>query len=519
MKTFKQKLLNYYKFSEDDFLKFSKPLEEIELKNPNKIKGIIEAKEIVFEAIQNKEKIIIYGDYDCDGISATSIMVKTFQKLDYPASYYIPSRYIDGYGLNVKNVIAIAENGYKLIITVDNGICQHEAILEAKKRGIKVIVVDHHELPSSPVDADVILHPIYSGISNIVASGGYMSLFLSASLLGHYDDYLVTLAGLSVVSDLMSLEDYNRDVVRLAIDNLQKQQYLPLKLLIDNGIITEKTFSLDIAPKINAIGRMIEDKNVNLLVKYLTSKNSEDVYQLRDWIIHNNEARKELTKEVVDNLNLDLSKESGIVLKLDIKEGLIGLIANRLLNQYNVPSVVFTTDEKDPNILKGSIRSKEGFNVTKAFDSLTKYIVNGGGHALAGGLAIKKEDFDNFKKDFIVLCDKYRILEEKKETIEISISDINMENYELLRKFAPFGMGNVEPTLLIKDLPTRGLDFISGGKHLSTQLSINSKILGFNMSSNEIKSHSTINLYGNFNLSIFKNYKTLEFRVNKYLLQ
>lgn len=516
METFKQKLLNYYKFDEKGFLEFTKPIEQINLKDPNSIKGMKEAKELIFEAIQNNEKIIIYGDYDCDGISATSIMVKTFQKLNYPASYYIPSRYIDGYGLNVKNVIAIAENGYKLIITVDNGISQHEAILEAKKRGIKVIVVDHHELPEEPVNADVILHPIYSEISKIVASGGYMSLFLSAGVLGYYDDYLITLAGLSVVSDLMSLEDYNRDVVRLAVNNLNTHNYFPLKLLLDNEVITEKSFSLDIAPKINAIGRMVEDKTVNLLVKYLTSEKKEDVYQLRDWILANNEERKELTKQVVDSLLDDFTNTPGIVLNLKIKEGLVGLIASRLLNQYNVPSIVFTTDNKDESILKGSIRSKDGFNVIKAFDSLKKYIIDGGGHALSGGLSIKKADFEAFKNEFIGLAQKYRLLEENKQTIEISISDINMENYEFMRKFAPFGMGNIEPNLLIKNLPTRGLDFISQGKHLSTALSINSKILGFNMPSNEIKSHPSINLYGNFNLNIFRNYQTLEFRVNNY---
>jgi len=516
MISFKEKVLNYYHFNENEFLEFTKPLDEIRLKDPDSIKGMQEAKNIIFDAIKNKEKIIIYGDYDCDGISATTIMVKTFQKLDYPVSYYIPSRYIDGYGLNVNNVISIADNGFKLIITVDNGISQHEAILEAKKRGIKVIVVDHHELPKIPTEADVILHPIYSNISDVVASGGYMSLFLSAALLDKYDDYLVTIAGLSVISDLMSLEDYNRDVVRLAIDNMDKHRYLPLKLLIDNEIITEKTFSLEIAPKINAIGRMITDKKVNLLVKYLTSENKEDIYQLKDWILYTNEQRKELTKQVVESLTEDFSNLNGIVINLDIKEGLIGLIASRLLNQYNVPTVVFTTDESDESILKGSIRSKEGFNVVKAFESLQKYIVNGGGHALAGGLAIKKCDFDNFKEDFIKLADKYRLIEEEKQTLEISISEITMENYEFLRKFAPFGMGNIEPILEIKNLPTRGLDFISLGKHLSTALSINTKLLGFNMPKDEIKSHPMINIYGNFNLSTFKGYKILEFRIAKY---
>ena len=226
------------------------------------------------------------------------------------------------------------------------------------------------------------------------------------------------------------------------------------------------------------------------------------------------ERRKELTKEAVETLP-ELKDEAGICLLTDMKEGLIGLVANRLMNEYNLPTIVFTNDG-DKSILKGSIRSKEGFNVTKAFESLNKYLLTGGGHALAGGLSIKAEDFDSFKKDFLELCKKYTIQEEKIETIDISLSEVNQATYKILESFSPFGMGFREPVFLIKDLPTRALTFISQGKHLSTKLSISTKLLGFNMSEGEIKAKPYISIYGTFNISEYKGFESLEFRISKY---
>ena len=512
---FLDKLLAHFNLTHEQYEELSRPIDEVSLIDPDSIEGMAKTKERILKAIKNQEKIIIYGDYDCDGICATSIMAKTFQMLGYPVSYFIPSRYIDGYGLNVNNVMKIKDNGFSLIITVDNGISAHEAIDKANELGMDVIVVDHHEVPPEPVKAYSVIHPIVSHISDIVGSGGYMSLFVSASLLGKYDPYLVTLAGLSTISDLMELRGYNRDVVRLALHNFKRYNYLPLRYLLDNEIINEKSFSLGIAPKINAIGRMKEDTSVNRLVKYLTSVDEKEIYALSQWILEVNEERKMFTKEAVDTLPLR-GEEAGICILTDMKEGLIGLVANRLLNEHNVPTIIFTPDSSDPSIIKGSIRSKEGFNVTKAFESLNKYLLTGGGHAMAGGLSIKKDNFEAFREDFIKLAEKYSLVEEKEDTIAISINDISFANYETLCSLSPFGMGFKEPSFEIDDLPTRGLTFISFGKHLSTKLSMNTKLLGFNMAEGEVKSHPLINIIGNFNLSEFKGYQTLEFRISKY---
>lgn len=514
---FRQKLLNFYKMSEEDFANFTKEVSTFDLPDFETVKGLNKVKERILKAINDNEKIIVYGDYDCDGVCATSIMAKTFDMLGYNVSYYIPTRYHDGYGLNVANVEKIASSGFKLIITVDNGICQHDAINKANELGIDVIVVDHHEAPETPVNAYEIIHPIVSEISDVYGCGGFMALIVSASLLGHYDPYLVTLGGLSTISDMMELKAFNRVLVKLALKNLDEYKYPTLMSLVDNPVINEKTFGLEIAPKINAIGRLIDDKNVNLLVKFLISKDEREIYKISSWIKNTNELRKTLTKEAVEQLPSDLLNLEGIVINLDIKEGLIGLIANRLLNEYNVPSIVFTKDSMNEDFLKGSIRSKEGFNVQKAFESLSKYLVAGGGHALAGGLTIKKSDFEDFKADFLRLAHEYKFTKEELPSIELNLQEISFENYNILREFAPFGMGFPEPLFSIRDLPTKSLQFISGGKHLSTPISINSKLLGFNMLEKDIKSHLSITIFGNLLISVFRDKPSIEFRISDFI--
>lgn len=514
MDSFLKQLLDFYSMSEEDFAELSKPIEEVKLIDPNSIEGMDKVTSRIFEAIKNKEKIIVYGDYDCDGISATSIMVKTFQKLNYPVSYYVPSRYIDGYGINIKNVKAIAEKGFNLLILVDNGISQIEEIKLANGLGIDVIVIDHHEPQNELPEAVGIIHPFVSNISKIGGCAGYMSLFVSGALLGEYDPYLVTIAGLSTITDMMELKEYNRDVVRLAISYLRRFRFPKLIHLCEQDIISEKTFGLEIGPKINAIGRMITNKNVNLLVKYLTS-DTEDTIAIRDWIIEVNNNRKELTKSLLEDIKEDFSEAKGIVIKTDLLEGLIGLLANNLMNKYKVPTIVFTTNEKDSTKMKGSVRSIEGFNIVEAFEELKDYLVEGGGHAMAGGLTIEAKNFDKFKEEFVKLCAEKPLEKVEEKFIDISLKDINMENYGILRKLAPFGMGFKEPLFKISGLPTRGLRFVGGGNTLSTELSLQSKLLGFNMNKEEVQSVANIDIYGTLGLNV-RYGNTLEFRISSY---
>ena len=355
---FKIKLLNYFNINEKLYKELSKPVNELTLPNPNKFEGMEKAKNIINEAINHDDKIVIYGDYDCDGIMSTSIMLKCFNMLNYRVGYYVPSRYIDGYGLNEKRVQDFYEKGYKLIITVDNGIAQFEAIKKAYELGMKVIVTDHHEQQENLPEAEVILHPIISNYGNVVCCGAYVAFMLASSLLNKCDKYLLSLASIATISDMMPLKEYNRDIVRLGIYYMNHNHYYPISLLADNSAIDENVIGLKIAPKINAVGRMIETTSINSLIEYFVTNNKERIDIIYNFINETNEKRKLLTKSTADTLEIENNAHS-IIFTSDSKEGIIGLIANTLMNKYNLPSIVLTKDHLNPNIYKGSARSKK----------------------------------------------------------------------------------------------------------------------------------------------------------------
>ena len=220
----KLELLNYYNLTANDLSRLNKEvcLNDIPLFFDNN--DINKAIERITKAIINEENILIYGDYDCDGVMATSILYKTLLKMNAKVSKYIPSRYLDGYGLT-KEKVELSKDKYSLIITVDNGIAAIEACDKAKEIGIDVIVTDHHDVQEKLPDAYVIVHPELSKLADIKISGGLVSYFLSSSLLKKHDEYLLTLAAISTISDLMPLKDLNRDLVKLAIEFIKQNKY------------------------------------------------------------------------------------------------------------------------------------------------------------------------------------------------------------------------------------------------------------------------------------------------------
>ena len=254
---------------------------------------------------------------------ATTILVKALQKLNAEVRYYIPSRYQDGYGLNEKNVQSIKEKGYSLIITVDNGISALEAISKAKELGIDVIVTDHHEQIRELPDTPYIMHPIISEYGDVYCCGAYVSFMLTTGLLGYYDSYLLSLASIATISDMMPLVKYNRNIVRLGLKYINENKYLNIIKLLNNqeNNVDENTIGLEIAPKINAIGRMKEDVfSMQRIVRYFLTTNEKDMNELLEWINSVNNERKELIKSVSESIIYDNNSPSIIVIKKK-KEG------------------------------------------------------------------------------------------------------------------------------------------------------------------------------------------------------
>ena len=504
-------LLDYYHISLNDYEELTAKYDLSSFSLGHEFKDIAKARDIALNAIKNKKRIIVYGDYDADGIMGTSILVKMFKMLNYEVSYYIPSRYIDGYGLNVTNATRCIGK-FDLMITVDNGIVANEAIDILKNAGIEVIVIDHHTVQLPLPNADAIVHPEVSEYGEVATSGAYSAFMFSKAVLGYYDKYLATMAAISVISDMMPLKSYNRKLLKAVFNDYVVDEFLPISLLAEHKKLDERVIGSLVAPKINALGRMKEDKSINLIVKYFVSDDKDFILTYSDFITATNNERKELGKEVTNDILTNLNDEA-LVNKLDIKEGLIGLIANGIMNKIHKPAIVFTRD-KEGN-LKGSARSLEGFNIVEAFKKLEKYMLNYGGHALAGGCSIKESDYENFKKDFIELVNSSTIIKKEKETIDISINDIDKDHYDIYNSFSPFGEGWPAPLLALKGIKVEALQYSKDTKHILTRIGYNSKIVGFNISKESLFNYQYIDTIGTLDTSSYKGTVSYEFHINE----
>ena len=513
MKDLFHRLLDYYSITEEQFESLNKDVNPQSLINEYRFNNVKEAVELVKKAMENHKKIHIYGDYDADGIMGISILVKMFQYLSYEATYYVPNRYVDGYGLNLNQAKKIINNGVGLCVCVDNGISALEAIELLRKNNVDVLVLDHHEIPEKLPDANVIMHPFLSNLGDFSTSGASTAFYFSIYMLKRFDKYLSSLASISVISDMMPLKGYNRDLLRIVFPNYRDGEFYSIDLLKGTDPFDENSIGMSIAPKINSVGRIVEDSSSNDIIKYFTSNNKEEILTYYNWINELNDQRKEASKSLRDS-GIDVANDDAIVIEVDEKEGLIGLIANSMLSKYKKPAIVFTYNAAQ-NILKGSCRSLEGFNVVEAFDSLKNLMIAYGGHSLAGGCSIKKEDFEVFKKRFNDFAVTHPIVKTEKPSIPLSITEISFENYELISKFGPFGEEWKKPIFNLQNIRVGSLKYSKDLKHVITQIGTNSKITGFNISKEMLFGKDTVDFLGSLRTSTYKSIKSIEFLISE----
>ena len=508
------RLLDFYHINEDDYQKLIAPVSVDSFALGHRFNHIDEAIQLVREVMNNQGKIMIYGDYDADGIMGTSILVKMFSYQNYPVSYYIPSRYMDGYGLTLNKAQEAIDNGVNLMICVDNGVSAFEPIKLLKDNGVKVLVLDHHEIQQELPVADVILHPTFDHFGDTPSSGAFVAFNFSREFLGRFDKYLSTLAAISLISDMMPLHEYNRELLRIVFENYQEHEFLQFDLLKEDEPFNETTIGMKIAPKINSIGRVLTDVSVNLLVKFFTSEIKEEILHYIDWINQTNEERKDLSKAAA-NQELEISdNEKGIVYISDAKEGILGLIANNLLNKYGLPVVVLAKDE-EKGFYKGSARAPEGFSIVDAFNYCAHLTSAAGGHALAGGCTVPEENIDAFKKAFIEYCNNHPIKLVEHETIDLGLNELTFDNYELIKSFSPFGESWPNPTFTLRHIATRALFFSRTREHIFTQVGQRTRIVGFNFSYDYVRQYQFIDMEGVLRLNSFNGVTNLEFFTKK----
>ncbi len=445
--------------------------------NSYRLEGLDKAKEII-DRFKDKE-IHIMGDYDVDGVTATTTMYLGLKAYGCEKVFYrTPKRFSEGFGMKQTMVEEISENDC-LIITVDNGIAAIDAVKYAKERGMTVIVTDHHLAgvndDGEPVypDANLIIDPEalpgsadYSGYC-----GAGIAYKLIRSLIGDKARFLEPLAAIGTVADVMELREENFVFVKNGLANLPKTKIPGLKALIERLNKTEHVSADDvgflIGPCINAPGRLIDDGSMKS-VELLTTDNIQDAERLAGFLVEQNNTRKQLLEKAVKEAEKIIENEKTgsnipvIVNIPHINEGLIGIVAGRLTEKYNRPTIVFTNAEKKGE-LKGSCRAPEGFNIKAVLDRIQNEIVVYGGHAGAAGVTIEERNYKNFCEKCLYAAEPemYKPVPDKdiQYDIEVSVEEIQ-ESIDLIEKFSPHGMGN--PKVLVKipdfvNIPKNGI--------------------------------------------------------------
>ena len=476
--------------------------------------------ERIYEAIENKEKICIYGDYDCDGILATSILVEAFRQLGVDVGYHIPNRLEDGYGLNCQRVEQIASKGYSLIITVDNGVKAYDAVERANELGVDVIITDHHNCEEELPEAFSIIHTkISPDYPYKEISGGFVAYKLASALLKKHDKYLFCLAAITTISDMMPLLDENRALVKRALEFMKENKFTQLELLLGNNQKYSVTsIGFIIAPKINSFGRLSDLINPNHLVKYFRQDASIEILKaVSSKAVEINAKRQEMTNKQYQNVITTLNSDEQFLYSYqnEIHEGLIGLVAGKYTRQYNRPSFVMSLDT-NKNIYKGSARGIEGLSLNNIFKQVEDILESYGGHALAGGFSVK---FDNVEKLKQKLTDYLNNQLENYQppltsVLEVSSDEISQISVKQLEQLEPLGNGSEEMYFYAKDLPVKRVILLSNGKHLRFDLDLpntRGQALFFNHGDifEKYKDVQKINVIGKFNINVYNNMESV----------
>lgn len=520
MKDFKSKILDYYSLTDKEYDDLAKELSINDLPDFLGYDNIEVCANYLREKVRSKAKILIYGDYDCDGIMSTSIIYLTLKTNDFTPGFYIPYRETDGYGLTKNNIDRFYNLGYRVLVLVDNGITLVDEVEYANSLGMEVVIMDHHTREDVLPNAKFILHPIISNFSKINMSAGSLAFFFSEAYLGFTDEYLLVLGMISTISDLMPLNDKNRIIAKLGIASLNKNKYKNICLLIkkEYGPITERDISMTVAPKINAIGRIVNDSHLFDIVRYFVNfSDTEFISKTSLWINNVNLSRKQMVSDLIkDNEKIDDSNNSIIiVLGNDVKEGLTGLLASRFMDEFNKPTVVLIEEHNNPNIYKGSLRSRNGFNINIILDDLKDILLTYGGHENAGGLSLNKSDYSVFKERFEKAASKHPFVEVNEKYININLSEITKENYDVIDKLSPFGQGFQAPNFEIREVKTNFLQKSRDGKHLITKINPNSSIVYFNYDKT-IFDYEFVNLVGQLSLNYYRGYINAQFIVSMF---
>ncbi len=440
-------------------------IEKTEFYDPFLMKGMKRATERIHQAIENKEKILIFGDYDADGVSSTALMVHTLNQLGAEFDYYIPNRFTEGYGPNEPAFRKAQEAGYSLVVTVDTGISAvHEAKV-AKEIGLDLIVTDHHEPPPTLPEAYAIINPKqvdcnypFKGLAGVG-----VAFKLAHALLGQAQEELLDIVVIGTIADLVPLVDENRLIVKKGLKELQKTNRLGLQALKKIIGIHDKELNADhvgfgIGPRINAAGRL---DSATPAVELLISEDKQEINRLVTEIDELNKVRQaivnEMTLEAVEIVEKQFASLEDHKVLLVANEGwnagVIGIVASRLVERYYRPTIVMTIDSTK-GVIKGSARSIEGFDMFKNLSECRDLLPHFGGHPMAAGLTMNLENLEQLRDRLNKLANETLTDDDyipiTKVDLPITLDEITLKVIEEMSLLAPFGVSNPAPKVIVE---------------------------------------------------------------------
>jgi single-stranded-DNA-specific exonuclease len=451
-----------------------------DLHSPFDMADMEKAVERIRQAIKKGEQICIYGDYDADGTTATALLVNAFRHIDFPVEYYIPDRYDEGYGLNVDAVKEIHNNGCSLMITVDCGITSINEVKFANELGMDVILTDHHQPPENdPPPAYAIISPKVPGNEYPYTDlAGVGLAFKVAQGLIDDEEFLTSLLDLVVlgtVVDIAPLTGENRTLSRLGLAEINKRQRIGIQKLCDVAGFTDKplvgrSLSFGLGPRINAAGRLDTAKKV---VELLTTESTEIAEQRASELDTCNQDRKNIENDIQESAVALLSSDEnfeqtkGLVVASDAwgkqAQGVVGIVASRLLEQYYRPIFVLAIDGNEAT---GSGRCIDGMNLADSLNSCSNLLIRHGGHKAAAGLTLKTSNIPKFKKAFNEFACEHlndeNMIPKLTLDFETNLSSLTLETLEQFDILEPFGGENPAPRFVSKDLTVKGQPSLMG---------------------------------------------------------
>ena len=499
-----------------------KYLDTVPLSDPFLMKDMDKAVARILSAVENEEKIVIYGDYDVDGVCATATLFSYLESIGANVFYKLPNRESEGYGLNSRVLKKFKEKGVGLVITVDNGISAIDEVAYANSIGLDIVITDHH-LPKSDIPAALAvvdpLQPDDTSPCKILAGVGVAFKLVCAlegaaceEMLDFYADFVCV----GTVADLMLLEGENRTIVKAGLEILNSAPRCGFESLMKiSGIlgkeITSENIAYTIAPRINAAGRMSDATSA---LELLLCEDEEDADNLAAFLESENKKRQDTQNKMAEDItneilsNSDMMKDRVIVVwGDDYHPGVVGIVASRLVERYARPAIVFT---KDGDEYKGSGRSVPAFSLHNALENTKEYLIRFGGHELAAGLAVEKENLENFRRainDFAMKDENMSKTQDLETDCLVTLSEINTRSVSQVDFLAPFGNGNPSPLFMAENLQITAVFPVSDGKHVRIKMRqgnyVNQGIM-FNVTPGEFAYKPGDSIDACFSLSIFQ---------------